>query len=150
MASMYGYAYLIVGLSVLLGLAGIASGAGGLMNMFVQMTTNPITGEVIMDFTTLNQFLNDFWGTWQSLLVIGSVIVGVGIAVATKDFGQGLKASMATAICGLVIGDFISIMGIGADYGSMGIVITIISWVVYIPLAIGMFIAVSNWIQGRD
>lgn len=150
MASMYGYVTLVVGLSILLGLAGLSTGIGGVLDMFAKATINQLTGEMSINFDTLNQFKNDFWGTWQSLLLLGGAIVGISVAIATKDFPQALKATTATVIVPLIIADFVNLMSYGKELGSMGIVVTIISWVIYLPLTIALFVTVSNWIQGRD
>lgn len=147
MASVYGYVFLVVGLSLLLGLAGVDSGIGGTITKFVQASTDPITGEFSLSFTNLNQFLNDFWGTWQSLLAIGATIVGVALVVATKDFGQGMKAGVSGVIGGLIIGDFIGIMTLDVG-GTFGVLVDIVSWVIYLPLLITFFIIIPTWIGG--
>lgn len=149
MASIYGYSLMIIGLSLLLAFAGINSGVGALQNVFYSQTTNQTSGEVTHDFVNLNQFKNNFFETWQTLFVLGGTIIGLGVAWATRDLGQAIKSGMATVIGGLVITDFVSLLTYDFE-GTFGTLIKVISLVIYLPLTVGFFFTVANWIGGGE
>ncbi len=105
MASFYGYIILLMGISVLLGLAGVDTLAGGIMNAMGMGITSDAAGNVTISgvetFDTLTNVFN---------LNFYDIIAGLGlIALATLalrfSLGDTLKLGGAVVLFGLMLSD---------------------------------------------
>jgi hypothetical protein len=156
MASVYGYVVLIVGLSLLLGFAGVETGMGVMLGKYVSFDTigdghfNASTINVdnlnvgdSSDGSTGSDSLSWLWAAFG----LGAILVG-GIALVTKDVGQGIKAGFAVIGGVLILADFRALLILLSNASGIGTIFSIVPLFIYVPLAIGFIITLINWIGG--
>jgi len=159
MASIYGYIILIVTLSMLLSIVGVSTGVGSIVGKYFDFSPNA-DGSFNMSTMNSSEFSIDTGagtGTGASALfkwlaaVLGiGALIGVGVAIATKDIGQALKSGLSFTIMGLLVIDFGSLIRYAANLSSFGGIVGIIACVVYIPIVVGLPFAIANWIGGSQ
>ena len=149
MASVYGYIVMIVGLSILLGMAGVMTTGGHVLSNFITVTVSPTGGTYTTDFSLLNAIQNNFWSIFGGLLGLGAAVT-IGIAFATRDVGQTLKSGLGTILGSLALLDMVSFITFATTIGTLGYILGFISLVIYLPLLVGFIIAMANWVGGAQ
>ena len=149
MASVYGYIIMIVGLSVLLGMAGVSTAGGQVLAKFSPGSYNMTTGSYTSDFTALNALQNNWWEAFGILLVFGSALT-IRVAFATRDLGQAFKSGLAGSLCGLCLMDLASFVTYALSLGTLGQWVSLVAGIIYIPLIVGFIVAVVNWVGGSQ
>jgi len=155
MASFYGYTILIVGLSILLAIAGMGNVMGHISGKYFSGMQNPdgsfnATNIDGSNFgSTGSGDGSDLFGWMLSILGITGLVT-LGIAAATRNWGEVLKAGFAASVLILGISDFWSLLSYAINDPSFGGIAGIIACIIYIPLGIGYIITAINWVGGKD
>lgn len=149
MASFSGYIGLIIGLSLLLAMAGVQTGSYNIIGAFMSINPNSPTGGFSVDTSNFNKFgsplLISIFG------IIATIVIASGIRSAlggTFGIAETIKTTALAALLALMIMDLVGIITYLNGVESFGGVTKIISLVVYIPLAIMAVIAGLDWIGG--
>jgi hypothetical protein len=145
MASMTGYFSMIVGLSLLLGMAGVGTLGGHLLGLFGLGITNGVVTGLSNSNTLQNAFLATFLGILTSLGVLG-----VGVLAGRFDIGAALKVGVLTTTLGLIFADIVGIIVYCQTVGNFGVVVGGIIAVVYVPLLFMFGITAMNWVGGNQ
>jgi len=154
MANFYSYVILIVGLSLVLSMAGIQTGMGHLLGTYATVTPQSPTQNLTVSTT---QFIwNGVTGSaWLVALyaLIALFVVAGGIRVyfgGTQGIAETIKATVALAILGFMVADIVGLITYlnAMDNVGLGMIVKVIGLVIYLPLAIGMIISAIDWIGG--
>ena len=154
MASFYGYVMLLVGLSLLLSMAGLQVGTANILNKYVTFS-QPDGSFNLTSFNATGvdtQSSGDGQDSFSWLLTmfgVGAIVAG-SVALATKDIGQGLKSGFASMVFALGVIQFVSLINYAILDQAFGGIVGIIASIIYIPLFITYFVAAINWIGGKD
>ncbi len=140
MADVYKYIVIMVGMTILLTLAGITTGSGLILEKLgVNILDNPEDIKLSGFFVTILSVLN--------LTALAGIIIGT---IVTRDPAQGLMIGYTTLLLNYVADIIIIITYTNATYGA-----GIYSWVNYLvilimlPIGIGYSHAVISWWFGR-
>lgn len=150
MASMYGYVVMIIGLSILLGLAGVST-SFGTMNSLTGLNTNSTTpGNItinnLVSLSTLtNLFLNLLLESFAALTAFTIASLAYRFSLA-----DSLKLGVATFLLGVAIGDLVTIVNTASGANGLGNVIYWVVAFIYLPLIGGFIINLLNWIGGNN
>ena len=153
MASFYGYTILLVGISILLAIAGMNTGMGSITDLYFHNIKNADFNATNIDSSGFGITGSNSGGdslNWLFAILGISAVFAVGVALATKDAGQGAKAGFAAMVLGFGISDFKALITYAINDPSFGGIVGIIASIIYIPLAIGYIIVAINWIGGKD
>ena len=149
MASFGGYIGLIVGLSLLLAMAGVHTGTYNIIGAFMSITPNTTGGGFAIDTTNFTKFGSPL--LVALFLIMGTVAFTGTFKVATGGtFGiaETMKTTALVTLLALMMADLIGIITYLNGVTSFGGVTKIVSLVVYIPLAIMSIISGLDWIGG--
>jgi hypothetical protein len=148
MASMQGYFYMIIGLSLLLGLAGVGTLGGGILSiMGVDITTSDAGNTTISGIENINTISNPFLGS-LSAIIIGLGIAGLSVLSGKFSLGESLKVGAASFLLVLMINELRAILQLAGTLTSFSFLIQLVAYVIYIPLMGGITIMIYNWISG--
>ena len=145
MATFHGYMVFIVGLSLLLAFAGVATGVGVIMNKFIDVNVDGVEGTIDVNTTTANPLTNNTFVWIIGLLATLGAIAG---AIFSKDVAGALKAGACSVMLAWLINDFIAIFNYANSITALDGIIKAVAFVIYLPLFIGSFISALNWIGG--
>ena len=146
MATIYGYMILLVGLSLLLGFAGVNTLGKGVLGTFgISINNNAIGG-----IENLDTISNPFNVTALAILLSLSAVFTVAALALRFGLSESLKIGALTVFFGVMLTEFRAIMQTAQLHDSMGGMITLVAIVIYLPIAIGSVIAGYNWIGGSN
>jgi len=151
------YIFLIVGLSLMLGIAGVATGGGRILGTFFDFEN---TADGNMNISTINSNLTltetggssdeSSWFAWLWLILGASLAIGVGTGIVSRDIGQGLKAGIASTFQFWLFTDMLAILNYATNLSALGGLVGIVSAIIYIPIFITSMIAMASWIGGAS
>jgi hypothetical protein len=168
MASFYGYVVLLLGLSLLLGMAGADTAGGNLLNKFLPMNVTSPTENYSVDssrfYTSIDPtspanmltILGDFFTSTNYLIVVGIIIAVYAGLVLFKGVSGGIfgiaestKILLLVGFLPIMIADFAAIFNYlnGLDMIMSG-VIKILAFIIYVPIAIGLIISAFDFVGG--
>lgn len=149
MASFGGYVVLIIGLSLLLAMAGVQTTAGALLGNFVSFNSTSPTAEFGVDTSKFNTTGSAFLlsliaiATGLALLLAGRTILG-----GTFGIAETIKVSVIAVIVPVMIADLLGIMSYTNGLTGVGVILKIVALVVYLPLAVAFVFSAIDWIGG--
>jgi hypothetical protein len=151
MASFYGYVILVIGLSLLLGMAGVDTVTNGLIDSFTPINSTSPTTNMTVDTSHFHGGLGG-----STLLISLFAIILTFVALVTFrsglggifGIGESVKIVLLAGFLPIMLSDMISIMNYLNGVNFMGGVIKYVSFVVYIPIAIGMIVSATDFIGG--
>jgi hypothetical protein len=156
MASYYGVIILVIGLSLLLGFAGIATGAGKLIDTFFNFGSTEYGAYNVTNYTsnlattTGGASSGDEYFTWLYSLLGLSAAIGLGVGVLSRDIAQGMKAGIASVFEVWLITDIWAILTFSKSEVLFGGFVSFIALIIYVPLLIGSIISMASWIGGSS
>lgn len=150
MASFYGYVTLIIGLSLLLGMAGVQTTSWHFINTFMPINATSPTGNFTADtskfnFDTPNTLLYVIWGLFIALAGVGAYRAIVG---GVSGIAETLKVTAVTGLLGLMVMDFIAIINYLNGHPIMDGAFNLLALLIYVPLTFGVIISALDWIGG--
>jgi hypothetical protein len=150
MASMYGYVVMIIGLSLLLGMAGVST-SFGTMNSLTGLDTNSTTpGNItVTNLISLSTLTNLFLSTLLASLA-GLTAFAVASLALRFSLADSLKLGVSTFLLGVAIADLVTIVNTAGAASGLGNIIYWIVAFIYIPLIGGFVINILNWIGGNS
>jgi len=143
MATFHGYMVMIVGLSLLLAFAGVATGMGVVTNKFISVDVDGVEGTIDVDTSTANPLSNT-----RIIWIIGLLATLGAVGLFAKDVPGLLKAGTCAVILAWLINDFIAIFNYANSITALDGVIKAVAFVIYLPLFIGSIISALNWVGG--
>lgn len=150
MVSMTGYVYLTIGLSLLLGMAGVNTLGGGMLSMMgVHITTSDAGNTTITGIEDVNTLSNPFMGSLLAIIV-GLGVAGLSILSGKFSLGESLKLGAAGLLLTLIIKELGAVITTAQTLTSFGFLIQLVAYVIYIPLIGGVAIMIFNWINGNN
>ena len=145
MATIYGYMILLIGLSLLLGFAGVNTLGKGVLSTFgISINNNVISG--IQNLDTLT---NPFNVTALAILA-GLGVFAISSLALRFDLAGSLKIGAMVTFFVVMLNEFRAIIQTAQLHDSMGGMITLVAIIIYLPIAIGSIIAGYNWIGGNS
>ena len=143
MATFHGYMVMVVGLSLLLAFAGVATGVGVVMNKFISVDIDGVEGTIDVDTSTANPLSNT-----RIIWIIGLLATLGAVGLFAKDVPGLLKAGTCAVMLAWIINDFIAIFNYANSITALDGVIKAVAFVIYLPLFIGSIISALNWVGG--
>ena len=150
MVNFINYVFLVVILSVLLGMAGINTGDDGLLGGFMDVTIQNATSNFSIDPSPM-QWRNDSsilvtpitaYNSWRNggsplmlyfYAIIFALVIALGVrTVVGGTFGiaETIKTSVALAVVGLMLANFISLLSYINTLDGLGGTVKIIAWLI--------------------
>jgi hypothetical protein len=149
MASFAGYVGFIIGLSLLLALAGVQTGSFNVIGAFMSIHPNGPTGGFSVDTSNFNKFgsplLIAIFGIIAAVAIAGGIRSALG---GSNGIAETIKTTALSALLALMIMDLVGIITYLNGVDSFGGVTKIVAFVIYIPLAVMAVISALDWIGG--
>jgi hypothetical protein len=151
MATFHGYLILIVGLSVLLAMAGVQTTAGVIAGQFITMNATSPTGNFTADTSNFHSGVGGSAFLIALIAILGTFALVGGIRAAlggTFGIAETVKVTTAVILRPLMLVDLTGIMSYANGLVQMGGIIKLVAIVIYLPLAVGALVSAIDWIGG--
>jgi hypothetical protein len=151
MATFHGYLILIVGLSVLLAMAGVQTTAGFIAGQFITINATSPGGNFTADMGKFHAGIGGSAFLIALMAILGTFALVGGIRAAfggVQGIGETVKVTTAVVLIPLMIVDLVGIMNYANGLVEMGGILKLIAIVIYLPLAVGAIVSAIDWIGG--
>jgi len=142
--TLYLFIILIVGISLILNLAGLYTMSGSFMKDFIDPSRTP---DERIDALYSSDFYDTIFNTTTGLLALiagGTVIL---IGVITRGISDLPISASFGVVLALFVGEFISILRL---ISSESEVFGYIAYVIALPMVFILALSIYDWVRGRD
>jgi len=149
MASFAGYVGFIVGLSLILAMAGVQTGSYNIIGAFMSINPQSPTGGFSIDTSNFSKFGSPLLIAVFGIIALVAAAGGIRSALGgTFGIAETIKTTALSALLALMIMDLVGIITYLNTVTSFGGITKLVALVIYVPLAIMAVISALDWIGG--